>query len=118
MGQAKQRGSKEDRTNEAKEHGRGKKTIKAHAFLNETRMEQVFLDHFPCADCGATITPDPSTNELYDSPVRHGIQAAACPVCLSIHFVVSASTKADCIALEPSFALMQKDFLTGYHSDN
>jgi hypothetical protein len=118
MGQAKQRGSKEDRTNEAKAEGRGKTTSKVHAFLNETRTDQVLLDHFPCAECGAIITPDPLLNEIMDSPVKHGIQTAACPACSSLHFVISASTKADCIALEPSFALMQKDFLSDYHSNN
>lgn len=111
MGQAKQRGSKEDRKNAAKAEGRGKTTSKVHAFLNETRTDQVFVDHFPCADCGGIISPDSSKNELFDAPVRHGLQVAACPVCSSLHFVVSASTKADCILLEPSFALMQKQVL-------
>lgn len=106
MGQAKNRGSREDRIAEAVKHGR--RPLRLHAFLNETRMEAVLLKNFPCADCGASVAPDEARAQVLDIPVRHGVQFGDCTSCGASHMVVSASTKADCVALEPVFAEMKR----------
>lgn len=111
MGQAKQRGSKEDRINDAQAQGKGDKPYKLHAFLNATRMEQVVLSNFPCADCGASVVPNAEQNEVFETPVKHAVQVGICPICHATHFIISASTTADCVVLEPAFAVMQKVFI-------
>ena len=106
MGQAKNRGTREQRIAGAKEDRRMDGGL--HLFINETSMESVILPHFPCAECGSTITPDPSKNEVLLVPVRHGFQFGDCQNCSAAHLVISASTKADCVALEPVVAEMKR----------
>jgi hypothetical protein len=77
--------------------GRGQ--AKVHAFINETKQESVLLTTFPCAECGASVTPDTAQDRILDTPVRHGVQFGTCPNCGSAHMIMSASTKVDCIAL-------------------
>lgn len=92
-----------------------RKDGRLHALINETRMESVILSRFPCAECGLMITPDLSKNEVRLVPVRHGVQFGGCQSCGAAHFVVSASTKADCIALEPVFAEMKRAMTQANH---
>lgn len=106
MGQAKNRGSREQRIAEAQDSR--KMTSRLHAIINETRMESVILPKFPCAECGTWITPDPSKNEELVVPVRHGVQFGECQHCNARHLVVSASNKQDCIALEPILSSMKR----------
>ena len=108
MGQAKKRGSREDRIADAIESGRHQ--VRLHAFINETRMEAVLLKSFPCADCGVSVFPDEVRAQVLDMPVRHGVQFGDCASCGASHMIVSASTKADCVALEPVFAEMKRSF--------
>ncbi|WP_408601628.1 hypothetical protein [Pseudomonas sp. PLMAX] len=106
MGQAKNRGTREQRVAAAVEAR--PTSAKVHAFINETRMESVILPKFPCAECGKLITADQSRDQVLLVPVRHGVQFGDCQNCGATHFVVSASTKADCVALEPVFADMKR----------
>lgn len=106
MGQAKNRGTREQRMQEAIDSGRTHARV--HAFINETKQESVLVSTFPCAECGASITPDAEREHILETPVHHGLQFGDCPNCSSSHMVMSASTKADCIALEPAFAEMKR----------
>jgi hypothetical protein len=81
-----------------------------HAFINETRQESVLLTSVPCADCTAIISLNPEGDQVLTEPVRHGMQSGECANCGALHMIVSASTKADCIALEPVFAEMKRTF--------
>ena len=108
MGQAKQRGTRQDRIADA--IGNGRHQVRLHAFINETRMDSVLLKIFPCADCGASVSPDETRVQVLDIPVHHGVQFGDCAGCGASHMIVSASTTADCVALEPVFAEMKRSF--------
>lgn len=99
MGQAKNRGSREQRIEEAKARQQFDNAI--HVFINETRSDDVLISRWPCAECGKTVSPDPDRNEVLEAPVSHGLQYGACPHCGTSHLIVSARTKADCVKLEP-----------------
>jgi hypothetical protein len=103
MGQAKNRGTREQRVSMA-----APKTDRFHAFINELRSESLYyLEQFPCADCGNKISPEIGVNETVQTPVPHVLQWGICNACDSAHFVASARTKADCIQLEPIFEEMK-----------
>lgn len=106
MGQARNRGTREQRIASAIADGRAH--VRLHAFINETRMDSVLLENFPCADCGAGVLPDEARERVLDTPIRHGIQFGDCASCGASHMIVSASTKAECVKLEPVFAEMKR----------
>jgi hypothetical protein len=106
MGQARNRGTREQRIGSAIADGRAH--VRLHAFINETRMESVLLKNFLCADFGASVIPDQTRERVLDAPVRHGVQFGDCASCGASHMIVSASTKAGCIKLEPVLAEMKR----------
>lgn len=81
-----------------------------HAYINETRQDRVLLDEFPCAECGARILLDNAEARELAAPVRHAVQFGDCVDCGAAHMIVSASTKDDCVRLEPVFAEMKRSF--------
>jgi hypothetical protein len=72
-----------------------------HVFINETKSKHPMVESFPCAECARKITPKAKFNEVFDSPVLHGIQYGKCPACQASHFIISARSEADCEYLKP-----------------
>jgi predicted RNA-binding Zn-ribbon protein involved in translation (DUF1610 family) len=97
MGQAKKRGTQQERIAESQ----AKVKTPVHIFINENRLESLLLSTFPCAECGKHIAPDPEMDKLLLIPVKHAFQVGGCPDCGAQHVILSAATKADCILLEP-----------------
>lgn len=108
MGQAKQRGSYEQRVSEA-----GKKKQRVHVFINENRSNSLFLDSFPCADCRVPVTPNVVNGQMHHEPVRHAVQVGVCAQCGAVHLVASAGSKDDCLKLQPVLAEMSKSIGAG-----
>lgn len=79
-----------------------------HFFINQNDTGHLLLKRIPCAECGFSMRPSKGESVL-DKPVPHAIQTATCPRCGAEHFVASAATKADCVALEPVLAKMKID---------
>lgn len=106
MGQAKNRGSREQRIEQARARQQFDGAV--HVFINETRNENVLIPQWPCAECGALVIADTARNEIVEVPVKHGLQYGSCPRCGAAHFIASARTKADCVALEPIVAELRR----------
>lgn len=97
MGQAKNRGAREQRIAEAQ----AKMGTPTYIFINENRTENLLLSSFPCSGCGKSMSPIPAMNQVLLTPVRHAFQCGSCPYCGAEHVIMSAATKEDCILLEP-----------------
>lgn len=106
MGQAKQRGSKEQRIAQALERRQLDDCV--HVFINETKSDAVLISQWPCAECGNAVTPDSTQNKVLGTPVQHGLQFGKCSKCGAAHFIASARTKEDCVQLEPVVAELRR----------
>lgn len=72
-----------------------------HFFINCTEGKGLVLPHFPCAVCERKVRTDAAFTRVLEKPVQHSLQAGKCPGCRAQHFVISARTKPECVALEP-----------------
>lgn len=78
-----------------------------HVFINQNDTGFLLLKRIPCAECGFSMRPAKGSSVL-NVPVPHALQTATCPQCRAQHIVISAATKADCVALEPMLAFLKK----------
>lgn len=80
-----------------------------HVFINEARGGALLPPSFACRDCRRKVRPAARTVRVVRLPVLHSVMAGVCSGCGASHLVITAKTKADCVALEAVAERMAQD---------
>lgn len=81
--------------------------MSVHAFIMQSTDGTLLRENMPCFVCKTDIKINQTLSEVTMVPVHHSIQFSTCPHCATLHVVLTAKTKEDCIALEPLLAAMR-----------
>ncbi len=71
-----------------------------HFLINEAPATDLAASSWTCAECKSCF-PVEGEPRYAITPVRHCMQQITCPECRAYHVVLSAGSKADCVAIEP-----------------
>lgn len=78
-----------------------------HITINENHTKYFILKAFPCAECDCNIPANREESCVFVKPVTYVLQQGRCPECGASNTVLSAKTRAECLALERMAAKLE-----------